>query len=187
MAAETNIVDLQRRDHEHLDELLQRYGTDDQTARPDTFRELVTLVTTHAFAEETVLFPAVRRIFGDGDGDAVTAGIEGEHQRINELLAELDGLEPGDEAFEARVNELFPLLRQDVRQEEVLLARLSSEVAEGQLRAVGAAWAAAKRTAPNRAHPGIPRRPPGNLLAGLPLSLLDHARGFLARLRGSSQ
>lgn len=184
--SDTDVVALQRRDHDRLEELLDAYGRQAPERRRATFRELVGLVTTHAFAEETVLFPAARRLLADGD--AVTGRIEGDHQRINELLAEMDGMEPGDPGFEFRVGELFPLLREDLgREEDVLLPRLASSVDQHELEAVGTAWAAAKRVAPNRAHPAVPRRPPGNALVALPLLVVDRARDLLARVRGSSQ
>lgn len=186
----TDVVTLQRRDHDRLKELLDAYAREPSPRRRRaTFRELVGLVTTHAFAEETVLFPAARRLLrAGGEGDAVTAAIEGDHQRINELLAEMDGSEPGDPGFESRADELFPLLLRDLgREEDALLPRLASSVGRREREALGTGWAAAKRVAPNRAHPGVPRRPPANALADLPLLALDRARDLVARVRGSSQ
>ena len=46
------------------------------------------LVFAHAFAEEAVLWPAVRRVLPDGE--ALTLRIEEEHQEVNELVAALD-------------------------------------------------------------------------------------------------
>jgi hypothetical protein len=181
------IIELQREDHAHLDRLLSRYAEESHFSRRDTFREIVQLVTTHAFAEEEVLFPAARRVLAR-TGEDITRDIEGEHQRINELLVELEPLRPGDPGFEARVEELFPLLRTDVRDEEDrLLARLQERMSPAQLERLGTAWKVAKRLAPSRGHPRIPRRPPGNVLAGIPLFFVDRLRDLVARLRHAPQ
>jgi GTP pyrophosphokinase len=96
-------------------------------------------IVGHALNVMLLSAGAARRTLDD-DGDRITGGIEGEHQRINELLAEMDGAEPGDAAFDERVRELFPLLRHDVRvEEDVLLARLSASVDQRRLDEVGAA------------------------------------------------
>jgi len=182
----TNIIDLQKLDHVHLDRLFKRYGDEPNDARRATFRELVDLVTTHAFAEEEVLFPAARRALASGE--QLTAEIESQHQRINELLTEMEGMEPGDEGFDRRVDELFPLLRADVRNEEDrLLPAMAERLDPAELERIGAAWAVAKKAAPNRSHPRVPRRPPGNVLAGIPLYVIDHVRSAIARLRNTSQ
>ncbi|SEN07173.1 Hemerythrin HHE cation binding domain-containing protein [Stigmatella aurantiaca] len=181
-----SIVVLQKRDHAELDRLLERYEADAPAGRRETFRKIVNLVTTHAFAEEEVLFPAARRALGVGEH--ITAEIESEHQRINELLKEMEPLVPGDTAFEQRVSELFPLLRLDVRNEEDrLLGALERALDEKALRRIGVAWLLAKKAAPNRGHPAIPRRPPGNLLAGIPLFFVDRLRALFARWRHAPQ
>ena len=128
-----------------------------------------------------MLFPAARRALEQA-GEKITSDVETQHQRINELLLELEAYEPGDLEFEHRVAELFPLLRLDVRNEEDrLLASLEGSLDEGALERLGAEWLAAKKLAPDRPHPAIPRRPPGNVVAGLPLAIIDRVRRFFTR------
>jgi hypothetical protein len=45
-----------------------------------------------------------------------------------------------------------------------------------QLRLLGLAWEVVRRIAPTRAHPIVARRPPGNVVAALPLSVIDRSR-----------
>jgi hypothetical protein len=181
-----DIVQLQREDHARLEQLILRYQGSAQ-GRADTFRDLVNLVTTHAFAEETVLFPACRTHLEE-EGDRLTGQIEQEHQQVNELLVSLQGHSPGDQAFEEGAAQLFAILRHDARQEEdVLLAALAPTVDAKELESIGSAWSAARAVAPNRAHPRVSRRPPGNVLAAPMLTLIDHARDALARRRGRAQ
>lgn len=42
-----------------------------------------------------------------------------------------------------------------------------------------------RRTAPTRPHPVVARRPPGNVLSALPLSVIDRTRDALDRLERS--
>jgi hypothetical protein len=75
---------------------------------------------------------------------------------------------------------LAEVLRQDVRDEEdELLPRLQEAVGPTRLRQLGLAWEVVRRTAPTRPHPVVSRRPPGNALAALPLTVLDRSRDAL--------
>jgi hypothetical protein len=80
------------------------------------------LVFPHAYAEETVVWPVIRRVLPDGD--ALTLRVEREHQEINELVARIDA-EPAGTARDTLIAQVAGLLRQDARDEEdVLLPRL---------------------------------------------------------------
>lgn len=186
MAMKESIVALQHRDHEKLRQLVAEYRSGNSNTRPATFRALVDLVTRHAFAEEEVLFPAARRVLAEGE--SLTSDIEHKHQRANELLTELEAFEPGDPAFEARAELLFAILLDDASEEETqLLPRLTEMMSSEELERVGGTWAIAKTLAPNRSHPRVPRRPPGNVLAGIPLLFVDRVRSVVARLRNTAQ
>jgi len=72
------------------------------------------------------------------------------------------------------------VLREDVRDEEdALLPELQQRVTRGQLRRLGLAWEVVRRVAPTRAHPVVARRPPGNVVAALPLSVVDRVRDLV--------
>jgi hypothetical protein len=142
------------------------------------------LVFPHAFAEETVLWPELRRTLPDGD--ELTLQVEKEHQEVNDLWAHVEQLAPGVWERREAIARLVEVLRQDVRDEEdVLLPRLQEAVTLRRLRVLGAAWEVVRRTAPTRPHPAVSRRPPGNALAAIPLSVLDRLRDLvdLAALR----
>jgi hemerythrin superfamily protein len=78
----------QRRDHERLDELLRRVRATADTEQDEVLMRICRLVFPHAFAEEAVLWPALRRALPDGE--EVTVHVEREHQEINEVVAALD-------------------------------------------------------------------------------------------------
>jgi len=106
-----------------------------------------------------------------------------EHQQINELVARLETLEHGSAERQELLSRLVTLLRDDVRDEEdLLLPSLQAKLTFAQLRRLRIAWEAVRRTAPTRAHPIVSRRPPGNVISALPLSLIDHGRDAIDAL-----
>ncbi|MGY1726192.1 hemerythrin domain-containing protein [Geodermatophilus sp. SYSU D01062] len=171
----------QREDHVELDRLLHELDGTTGRAQEEVLTRIDRLVFSHAFAEETVLWPVIRRVLPDGD--ALTRRIETEHQEVNELVAALEESGPDDPARPARLGRLVEVLREDVRDEEDLLfPRLQERLDPAELRRLGRRWELMRRISPTRAHPTVSRRPPGNALSGLPLSLLDRSRDVVDTL-----
>ncbi|MDQ3355433.1 MAG: hemerythrin domain-containing protein [Actinomycetota bacterium] len=168
----------QRRDHERLDELLRRVRATADTEQDEVLMRICRLVFPHAFAEEAVLWPALRRALPDGE--EVTVHVEREHQEINEVVAALDRSRHHDRGRPELIERAIVMLRQDVRDEEdELLPRLQAALGPRELQRLGRAWGIVRRTAPTRPHPVVARRPPGNILAALPLSAIDRTRDVL--------
>lgn len=114
------------------------------------------------------------------DGHELTLEVEREHQEVNELVTALETLEERDPVREPVLARLVEVLREDVRDEEdVLLPRLQEKLGRTRLRGLGLAWEVVRRTAPARAHPVVARRPPGNVIAAVPLSVLDRVRDLV--------
>lgn len=171
----------QKRDHVELDRLLHAIDAASGAHRQDLVTALCRLVFPHAFAEESVLWPALRRMLPDGP--ALTLRIEQEHQQINEMFTELECLDPDGEPYRALWSRVTEVLRDDVRDEEdELLPRLQGVASQRTLVGLGLAWEAVRRTAPTRPHPVVARRPPGNVVAALPLTVLDRSRDRLDHL-----
>lgn len=179
LGGEGSVLVRQRRDHAQMDRLMDRHqALQDGAERERVLRELVQLVFSHAFAEETVLWPAVRR--AAADGEELTSRVEEEHQEINDLVTDVERLDPGSAEREEKVLRVFALIRQDIRDEEdLVLPRLQEALGAGRLRRLGAAWETVRESAPTRPHPVVPRRPPGNAVLGVPLSLYDRLRDGL--------
>ncbi|MFE9771976.1 hemerythrin domain-containing protein [Streptomyces sp. NPDC005931] len=172
----SSVLARQRRDHAEMDRLMDRYQTlADGEDRERVLQETVQLVFSHAFAEETVLWPAVRHSVEGGH--ELTLRVEEEHQQINDLVADIERLGPGSSEREEKVGRAFALIRQDIRDEEdLVLPRLQEALPAAQLRRLGTAWDTVRRSAPTHPHPVIPRRPPGNAVLGVPLGLYDRMR-----------
>ena len=174
----TSVFVRQRTDHVELDRLLSELDGTTGTAQERVLRKIDRLVFSHAFAEETVLWPVIRRVLPDGD--ALTRQVEEEHQEVNELVSELETLGHDDPRRAPRLARLVAVLREDVRDEEdVMFPRLQERLDGPALRRLGRQWEVARRVSPTRSHPTVSRRPPGNALSGLPLSLLDRTRDLV--------
>jgi hypothetical protein len=52
-------------------------------------------------------------------------------------------------------------------------------VGADELRRLGRRWGFMRRLSPTRSHPTVSRRPPGNALSGLPLTVLDRSRDLV--------
>jgi hemerythrin superfamily protein len=145
----------QRNDHVELDRLLRELDGSKGRAQERVLRRIGRLVFSHAFAEETVLWPVLRRTLPDGD--ALTLRVEQEHQEVNELASELETLGHDDPRRAQRLSRMVDVLREDVRDEEdVLFPRLQEKLDSHELRRLGRQWELARR----RRRPGrTPRCP----------------------------
>jgi hypothetical protein len=174
-----SVLARQRRDHQRLHLLLhQLEAVSAGPAEELVLNRMARLVFPHAFAEESVLWPELRRALPDGE--ALTARVEREHQEVNELWARIEELLPGGLERREAIGRLVEVLREDVRDEEdELLPRLQEAVSTRRLRVLGALWEAVRRTAPTRPHAVVSRRPPGNARAAVPLTVIDRTRDLL--------
>ncbi|WP_193613247.1 hemerythrin domain-containing protein [Nocardioides lijunqiniae] len=193
-----SVLTRQKRDHVRLDRLLHELEGTSGAAQERVLHAIARLVFPHAFAEESVLWPVLRRVLPDGE--ELTLQVEQEHQEVNEIWSRLESSELDAEERRSAIDRLVEVLREDVRDEEdELLPRLQEAVPPSRLRQLGVAWEVVRRTAPTRPHPVVSRRPPGNALAALPLTVIDHGRDLVdaaarrtgeetsARLRSASQ
>ena len=173
-----SVLARQRRDHVQLDRLLQDLEGAVGARQEEILQRVNRLVFSHAFAEETVLWPVLRRVLPDGE--RLTLQVEKEHQEVNELVTALERGGLDDPRRAVRLARLVEVLREDVRDEEdVLLPRLQEHVSPEELRRLGRRWEIMRRISPTRPHPTVSRRPPGNAVSGLPLSLLDRTRDLV--------
>ncbi|GAA3540279.1 hemerythrin domain-containing protein [Aeromicrobium flavum] len=182
MGGRLSVLTRQKRDHVRLNELLNELAqAPPGPAEEHVLRKIARLVFPHAFAEESVLWPVMRRVLPDGE--PLTLRVEQEHQEVNELWTSLEELASDDPRREPVLDRSTRVLQEDVRDEEdVLLPRLQERISVRRLQALGVAWEVVRRISPTRPHPVVARRPPGNAIAALPLTLTDRARDHLDRV-----
>jgi hemerythrin superfamily protein len=83
LGGSSNVLARQKRDHVELDRLLEQVQRSTGDEQDEVLTKIWRLVFRHAYAEETVLWPAMRATLRDAD--ALTLRVEQEHQEINEL------------------------------------------------------------------------------------------------------
>jgi hemerythrin superfamily protein len=107
-------------DHKAVEKLFKQFEKGRQDATTAEKRKLVDRMleelTTHAYIEETIFYPAARAAAPDNT-DHVLESVE-EHHLVAWLLAELRGLDPADETFDAKVTVLIENVRHHVEEEE---------------------------------------------------------------------
>ncbi|WP_110241132.1 hemerythrin domain-containing protein [Nocardioides gilvus] len=175
LGSDWSLLVRQKRDHQLLVVLLERLSRDPGPDQDEVLREVCRVVFPHAFADESVLWPAVRKHLPYGE--TLVQQMDEERREVNELAGRLqdEDLEPTERS--RLVERLHGLLLDAVRhEEEVLLPLLQSRVEEGRLRQLGFAWDVVRRAAPTRPHPVLVRHRVSNCLVLLPLTILDRSR-----------
>lgn len=142
---------LLKEDHKAVKRLFREFERSHKDATPEAKRELVDSIirelTTHAFIEETIFYPAARQEVPDTD-EHVLESVE-EHHVVAWLLSELTKLDPADETFDAKVTVLIENVEHHVEEEEnEWFPRVREALGRKRLTELGERMAEAKAQAP---------------------------------------
>ncbi len=142
---------LLKEDHKTVNGLFKEFEKTKKEATPAAKRSLIDKIirelTTHAYIEETVLYPAVRREVPETT-DHVLESIE-EHHVVAWLLSELQNLDPEEETFDAKVTVLIENVRHHVEEEEKeWFPEVRKALGRNRLVELGEQMTAAKSNAP---------------------------------------
>ncbi|MER7010187.1 hemerythrin domain-containing protein [Saccharopolyspora sp. NPDC000359] len=174
---EGDLIDVLTKDHRSVESAFEEYergGLSDQ-ARRGLVDHIITELVRHSVAEEQHLYPAARKVLPDGD-ELADHEIE-EHAEAEEVMKQLEGMEPSDAEFDRLVRKLISDIRHHVDDEEKdLFPRLQQACSADELQDLGAKIVQAKERAPTRPHPSAPDKPPANMV-------LDPGAGMIDRLR----
>ena len=173
-----DVVDILTTDHHEVLALVGQIPTADSAQRRDMTDTVIAELMRHSVAEEMYVYPAMREHLTDGDSK-VQHDIE-EHQQLEEVMKELEGLDAGDAQFLEALGRLEAVLRDHVSDEEnehfpELRARLPRE----QLVELGREVEAAKKAAPTRPHPAAPHSELFHKLVGPGVGMVDRLRDKL--------
>ena len=129
-------IALLKADHRKVEELFKEVSglADSATsARQKLFKQIDEELTVHAKLEETIFYPALKsKAKSDKDDDAKQEVLEAyeEHAIVKELLKKLEGTEPKDETYEAKLQVLSELVKQHVHEEEHEMIKQARELME---------------------------------------------------------
>jgi len=107
-----------QRDHRAVESLFEAISLREKTdprAVAEEYRLLREELRIHGLAEEEVLYPFLQR---ESDTGRLATEAMGEHDKIDDLLEELDTLVPTDDAWHVRFERLWSVVSQHVAREE---------------------------------------------------------------------
>jgi hemerythrin superfamily protein len=178
----SDAISLLKQDHKAVEGLFRKF----ESAGPRAFatkRQLVDRVTRelsiHSQLEEQIFYPAVRAMIEQTE-NLVLESLE-EHHLVKLMLAELGSLDPKDERFTAKVTVLIENVRHHVKEEEQdLFPKVRKAIARTDLVDLAGKMEVARKSVSDRPHPTMPDEPPGNLVAGLSISIVDRAMDIVS-------
>jgi hemerythrin superfamily protein len=115
----TNAIDLLKKDHEEVEQLFDQFEDakedDNDEMRAALASSICSALTVHAQIEEELFYPAMRKVaeLGDLIDEAAV-----EHQSLKDLIAQVEGMRPGDDLFDAKVKVLSEYVKHHVKEEE---------------------------------------------------------------------
>ena len=112
-----NAIELLKNDHKEAREMMEQIEIADKGSRSakDLFNQLKQALTLHTQIEEKFFYPALKSF--DETKDMIPEALE-EHQEVDELLAEMSSLSPGDDEFMDKFTELRDAVEHHVEEEE---------------------------------------------------------------------
>jgi hypothetical protein len=170
-------ITLLKEDHRTVAGLFARFeaaGDQAYETKRSIVERIIEELSVHAAIEELVFYPQTRNDV-TGVEDMALESLE-EHHIVKWLLSELEGMDPREERFDAKVTVLIENVRHHVEEEESdYFPKVRDQLNRGRLMDMGEQLAKAKKTVPTRPHPRMPDTPPGNIVAGAATGLVDKA------------
>lgn len=115
-AAATDAIALLRADHGTVSGLFADYEkTDSRKKKKALVAEICTALSVHAQIEEEIFYPAVKAALKD---KLLVPEATIEHGGIKDLIAQLEGLEPDGEMYDAKVQVLSEYVEHHVKEEQ---------------------------------------------------------------------
>lgn len=175
-----DVVDILTADHREMVELLEEIET---VADPKERRSLadsaIAEVVRHSVAEELFVYPVYEREVPDGT-DEVEHDKE-EHQELEEVMKELEGLDAVSAEFITAVKHFKELLDHHADDEEAdQFPKMRQYISAEELVDLGRKVEAAKKIAPTRPHPGSPHSELFHMTLGPGVGMVDRLRDALS-------
>ena len=144
-----DVIELLERDHRLINRLAaQLEAADDPAEIRSLFLQVGQELAAHEAVEQQVLFPAFRLALA-ATGDDTLERRMGEHEEVNELLAEMRILAPDGFGFTKRASALMLEVNSHFQlEEDTVFARMRAALTPDQLAELTAKAASAKRHAP---------------------------------------
>ena len=136
-----NAITLLTDDHATVKKMFKQFEKShenmDDAEKAELVGQICRELTVHAQVEEEIFYPAAREAIEEQD---LLDEAEVEHSSAKELIAQLQGMQPGDELYDAKVTVLGEYVDHHVKEEEkqmfpkVRKARLDLELLAEQIK-----------------------------------------------------
>jgi hemerythrin superfamily protein len=148
MTSPIDAIELLLRDHRLIVELAEQLDTvDDPAELRRLYLRIVEELAAHEAAEQEVVFPAFRTALEMVDDNTLVRRM-GEHEELNDLLAEMRSLAPDCFGFAKRGSALLLEIKGHfLREEESVFARMRAAFSTDELAELGSRVLAAKQHA----------------------------------------
>jgi hemerythrin superfamily protein len=113
-----NAINMLTEDHAKVRKMFKQFEKmkeGDDAEKAELVRQICTELTVHAQIEEEIFYPAAREAIDESD---LLDEAEVEHASAKQLISELDGMQPGDELYDAKVTVLGEYVEHHVKEEE---------------------------------------------------------------------
>jgi hemerythrin superfamily protein len=175
-----DVLDVLMAEHRQVEALLKDLrAANDPTTRRDLADEIIAQLVRHSVAEEAYVYPVVRDYLPNG-AEAVEHDME-EHDELEHILKELEGLEATDPAFDEVTLELQTTLAHHIAEEEAeQFPALRAAAPHAELVELVEKVQRIESIAPTRAHPNAPNSELFHKLVGPGVGLVDRLRDSLS-------
>jgi hypothetical protein len=108
-------INLLKKDHREVEGWFDEYEQlEDDAEKLELFKKIALALKVHTTIEEEIFYPEER---GDVEEDTLDEAYV-EHAGAKQLIAEIEGMRPGDEFYDAKVKVLGEYIKHHVREEE---------------------------------------------------------------------
>lgn len=109
-------IALLRADHKLVSELFDEYEKSRSTSKKQQLvAKICTELTVHAQVEEEIFYPAVKAALKDKE---LIPEATVEHATVKDLIAQVEGVEPDGEMFDAKIKVLSEYIKHHVKEEQ---------------------------------------------------------------------
>lgn len=118
MKTKKTAVEVLKNDHRKVEKLFREYANSDGDDKREIANEIFENLVAHALAEEEIFYPAVESLEEGGVTSMINES-EREHEVIKELIEELREIDPENEDFLVKMEELKTNVERHVQKEEL--------------------------------------------------------------------
>jgi hemerythrin-like domain-containing protein len=175
---EGDVVALLLEQHAQIRELFQQVKDAPDGSRSEVFDRLRALLAVHETSEELVLRPVADQDQWQAVADARNA----EEKEANQVLSDLEDLDPATESFMAKLEAFEKAVDQHAEAEETEeFPHVLTACDEEQRQKMGRRLLSVQSMAPTHPHPAAAGSPAGQALTGPFVAMVDRVRDALSR------